>query len=164
MCACACVGALGKRTRFQQTDLAQLLLKVSTGPSINSAAPTPSPEGCVAPPSPEGCVAPPSPEGCVAPPSPEGGVAPPSPEGCVAPPSPEGCVAPPSPEGCVAPPSPEGGVAPPSPEGCVASHRAVLPREVSVDDDTVLHQLNFQEPQALESLSALQQAVLLGLW
>lgn len=79
---CALAGALGKRTKYQQTDLAQLQLSVSTGQYH----------------------------------------------------------------------SPEVGVA------------TDLPREVAVDDDTLLDKVSFVVPQSVETLSAVQQAVLLGLW
>ena len=39
-----------------------------------------------------------------------------------------------------------------------------LPREVAVDDDTLLDKIQFSVPQSSRCLSAIQQAVLLGLW
>lgn len=41
---------------------------------------------------------------------------------------------------------------------------ADLPREVSLDDETVLDQVNFTEPRSVEPLSPLQQATLLAQW
>lgn len=79
---CALTGALGRRTKYQQTDVAQLQLSVSTDHSH----------------------------------------------------------------------SPEVGVA------------ADLPREISIDDDTLLDKVSFVVSQSQETLSAVQQAVLLGLW
>lgn len=90
-------GVLGKRTRFQQTDVAQLMLKVSTS-STHSPESTPH-----------------------------------------------------SPESTHSPdPQREGG--------------REFPREVSLDDDTVLDKIHFTQPQNLECLSSLQQAALLGWW
>lgn len=40
----------------------------------------------------------------------------------------------------------------------------MFPREVSLDDDTVLDKIDFTQPQAVQHLSALQQATLLGWW
>ena len=77
-----CVGVLGKRTRFQQTDVAQLVLQVSTSPS----SPLPGKGG------------------------------------------------------------------------------AVLPKEVSMGDETVLDKVDFKDAQPAVCLSPLQQAVLLGSW
>ena len=79
-------GVLGRRTRFQQTDVAQLVLKVSSSPTSSPAA-----EG-------------------------------------------------------------EGGGAGPG----------EFPREVCLDDDTVLDKISFTQPPSVYTLTPLQQAVLLG--
>ena len=90
------VGALGKRTRFQQTDVAQLTLKVST--SIPDSAHSPDSTH----------------------------------------------------KACSADPKEERGVE--------------CPREISLDDDTILDRISFAQPQSLQCLSSLQQAALLGWW
>lgn len=92
-------GALGKRTRFQQSEIAQLMLEVSTGDSH----------------------------------TPDGGAT--------------------SRE--VDSHTPEGGAT------------SLLPREVSLDDDTLLNEVEYtrsRDTLHLATLSPLQQATLLGWW
>ena len=50
-------------------------------------------------------------------------------------------------------------------EGAVSeSESEQLPREVSLEDDTLLDKVSFRVPQSTAKLSGLQQAVLLGTW
>ncbi len=81
-----CLGVLGKRTRFQQTDVAQLVLQVSS-----SLSPQPA-------------------------------------------------------------------------EGERGGAGTPLPKEVSMDDETLLNKVDFKDAQPSVCLSALQQAALLGSW
>lgn len=79
------VGALGRRTKYQQTDVAQLVMKVSTSPTHNPKE---------------------------------------------------------------------------DPKEGVAAH---FPKEVAVDDDTILDKISFKVTRPLDSMSGLQQAALLAL-
>lgn len=92
------VGALGKRTRYQQTDVAQLVLKVSSTSPLAEQ---------------------------------EGGA---------------------SPAHSLGQAGHGGGVA------------REFPREISLDDDTLLDKVNLTHPQAQECLNPLQQASLLAWW
>ena len=83
-------GVMGKRTRFQQKDIAQLILKVSTN---NSETPPTS-----------------------------------------------------------------------DPAHSPAADAQRFPREVALEDDTILDKINLTEPQNVGHLSLLQQAALLGWW
>ena len=58
----------------------------------------------------------------------------------------------------------EGGVVPALPRGQEGGVVTALPREISIDDDTLLDKVKFSVAHSVDALSAIQQAMLLGLW